>query len=42
MSNNDKKQEQPKPSTPKIDRKELDKSIKSHEKAIKNNQIVKK
>lgn len=35
-------QSNPKPNAPKVDKKELKKSIKSHEKAIKNNQIVKK
>lgn len=42
MSNNNTKQEQPKPTAPKVDKKELEQSIKSHEKAVKTNQIVKK
>lgn len=39
---NDKKQEQPKPIAPKVDKKELEQSIKSHEQSLKNNTIVKK
>jgi hypothetical protein len=42
QNNNDKKQEQPKPTAPKVDKKELEQSIKSHESAVKNNTIVKK
>lgn len=42
MSTDDKKQEQPKPTAPKVDKKELEQSIRTHEKAVKGNQIVKK
>lgn len=38
----DNKQQEPKPTAPKVDKKELEKSIKSHEKALKDNKIVKK
>ena len=41
-STNDKGQAQPKPQAPKVDKAELEQSIKSHDKAIKGNQIVKK
>jgi hypothetical protein len=39
---NDKKQEQPKPTAPKVDKAALDASIKSHEQAKSTNQTVKK
>jgi hypothetical protein len=42
MSNDKNTANQPKPNAPKVDKKELDKSIKSHEKAVKDNKIVRK